>query len=143
MGESDHTERLRNAALAVIALGVLLAGLAYGRSFLIPLAIAILLWNLLEAVIERFARIRIGDTQLPRWFAALLGIAVVVLGLYIIQSILLGQRTTFPILARRPLYPCAVRHAGVLYRPGAQPDRDTARDRQRVGVDADGCTHST
>jgi predicted PurR-regulated permease PerM len=91
MGESDHTERLRNAALAVIALGVLLAGLVYGRSFLIPLAIAILLWNLLEAVIERFARVRIGDTQLPWWFAALLGIAVVVLGLYIIQSILLGQ----------------------------------------------------
>jgi predicted PurR-regulated permease PerM len=91
MGESDHTERLRNGALAVIALGVLLAGLIYRRSFLIPLAIAILLRNLLEAVIERFPRIRIGDTQLPRWLAALLGIAVVVLGLYMIQSILLGQ----------------------------------------------------
>ncbi|MGC1179953.1 MAG: AI-2E family transporter [Methyloceanibacter sp.] len=91
MEELGHTERLRNAALAVIAFGVILAGLVYGRGFLIPLAIAILLWNLLEAVIERFARIRIGDTQLPRWFAALLGITVVVLGLYIIQSILLGQ----------------------------------------------------
>jgi AI-2 transport protein TqsA len=91
MEELGHTERLRSAALAVIAFGVILAGFVFGRGLLIPLAIAILLWNLLEAVIERFARIRIGDTQLPRWFAALLGIAVVVLGLYIIQSILLGQ----------------------------------------------------
>jgi AI-2 transport protein TqsA len=85
------TERLRNAALAVIALGVILTGLIYGRSFLIPLAIAILLWNLLEAVIERFTRIRIGEFQVPRWFAALLGIAVVVFGVYIILSIILGQ----------------------------------------------------
>lgn len=91
MGETDHSDRLRNAALAVIALGVILTGLIYGRSFLIPLAIAILLWNLLEAVIERFTRIRIGEFQLPRWLAALLGIVVVVLGLYVIQSILLGQ----------------------------------------------------
>jgi AI-2 transport protein TqsA len=87
----DQSERLRNAALAVIALGVVLVGLVYGRGFLIPLAIAILLWNLLGAVIERFARIRIGAFQLPQWFAALLGIAVIVLGLYVIQSILLGQ----------------------------------------------------
>jgi len=42
-------------------------------------------------VIERFTRIRIGEFQLPRWLAALLGIVVVVLGLYVIQSILLGQ----------------------------------------------------
>ncbi len=91
MGETDHAERLRNAALAVIALGVILTGLIYGRSFLIPLAIAILLWNLLEAVIERFTRVRIGEFPLPRWLAALLGIVVVVLGLYVIQSILLGQ----------------------------------------------------
>jgi AI-2 transport protein TqsA len=91
MGETDYADRLRNAALAVIALGVILTGLIYGRSFLIPLAIAILLWNLLEAVIERFTRIRIGKSQLPRWLAALLGIVVVVLGLYVIQSILVGQ----------------------------------------------------
>jgi AI-2 transport protein TqsA len=91
MKEAGHTEQLRNTALAVIAFGVVLAGLVYGRGFLIPLAIAILLWNLLEAVIERFTRIRVGEFQLPRWFAALLGIAVVVVGLYIIQSILLGQ----------------------------------------------------
>ncbi len=91
MVSTDQSERLRNAALAVIALGVILAGLIYGRGFLIPLAIAILLWNLLGAVIERFAQIRIGEFQLPRWVAALLGVAVVVLGLYVIQSILLGQ----------------------------------------------------
>jgi AI-2 transport protein TqsA len=91
MDQHDQSERLRNAALAIIALGVVLTGLIYGRGFLIPLAIAILLWNLLGAVIERFAQIRIGAFQLPRWLAALLGVAVVVLGLYVIQSILLGQ----------------------------------------------------
>jgi AI-2 transport protein TqsA len=91
MVSTDQSERLRNAALAVIALGVILVGLVYGRGFLIPLAIAILLWNLLGAVIERFAQIRIGEFRLPRWVAAVLGVAVVVLGLYVIQSILLGQ----------------------------------------------------
>ena len=91
MEVSEGREALRNAALAMIAVGVVLAGLVYGRTFLIPLAISILVWNLLEAVIERFTSVRLGSFQVPRWLAALLGIVVVVLGLYLIQSILLGQ----------------------------------------------------
>lgn len=70
MDHRDQNEQLRNAALAIIALGVVLVGLIYGRGFLIPLAIAILLWNLLGAVIERFAQIRIGEFQLPRCWAS-------------------------------------------------------------------------
>jgi hypothetical protein len=53
----------------VITLGVVLAGLVCGRSFLIPLALVGLPWNLLE----RFTQIRIGKFQVPRWFVALLG----------------------------------------------------------------------
>jgi AI-2 transport protein TqsA len=88
---SRHEEGLRNAGLAIIAVGVVLAGLVYGRTFLLPLAISILVWNLLEAMIERFARVRVGSFQVPRWLAAILGIAVVLLGFYLVVSIILGQ----------------------------------------------------
>jgi AI-2 transport protein TqsA len=88
---SRRSEGLRNAGLAIIAVGVVLAGLVYGRTFLLPLAISILVWNLLEAMIERFARIQVGSFQAPRWLAAILGIAVVLLGFYLFVSIILGQ----------------------------------------------------
>jgi len=88
---SRHNESLRNAGLAIIAVGVVLAGLVYGRTFLLPLAISILVWNLLEAMIDRFASIRIGEFQVPRWLAAILGILLVLLGFYLVVSIILGQ----------------------------------------------------
>ena len=37
----------------------------HGRTFLVPLAISILVWNLLEAMIERFASVRLGSFQVP------------------------------------------------------------------------------
>jgi predicted PurR-regulated permease PerM len=91
MRAADDTERLRNLGLAVIVFGVVVAGLVLGRSLLIPLAVAILLWNLLEAMIEVFARLSIGSYALPRSLATVLGIATVALGFYLIVSILLGQ----------------------------------------------------
>jgi hypothetical protein len=42
---SRQSEGLRNAGLAIIAVGVVLAGLVYGRTFLLPLAISILVWK--------------------------------------------------------------------------------------------------
>ena len=84
-------EALRNAGLAIIAVGVVLAGLFFGRTFLVPLAISILVWNLLEAMIQRFASIKLGSFQVPKWLAAILGIAVALLGLYLVVSILLSQ----------------------------------------------------
>ena len=81
----------RNAGLAIVAAGVVLVGLVYGRTFLLPLAISILVWNLLEALIDRLATIRVGSFQVPRWVAAVLGSAVVLLGFYLVTSIVLGQ----------------------------------------------------
>ena len=52
MRAADDTERLRNLGLAVIVLGVVITGLVLGRPLLIPLAIAVLLWTLLEAMIQ-------------------------------------------------------------------------------------------
>jgi AI-2 transport protein TqsA len=91
MGVANNSEGLRNIGLAVIALGVVVAGLALGSSFLIPLAIAILLWNLLEAIIEGFARLTIGVHRVPRWLATVLGFGAVLFGGYLVLSILLGQ----------------------------------------------------
>jgi hypothetical protein len=72
MSFASDSEGFRNVALAVIALGVVVAGLVLGSPFLIPLATAILIWNLLIGGIER---IGIGPHRLPRWFATIVGIA--------------------------------------------------------------------
>lgn len=91
MTAGSNTEALRSAGLAVIVLGVVVAGLVYGRSFLLPLAVAIFLSNLLEAMIQGFARAEFVSIRMPRWLATILGIAAVVLGLYLVFSVLLGQ----------------------------------------------------
>lgn len=91
MNMNGGTETLRSAGLAVVATGVAITGLVLGSSFLIPLAISILLWNLLEALIKMFERIRIGSAYVPRPVAMGLGITVVVLTLYLVVSVLFGQ----------------------------------------------------
>jgi predicted PurR-regulated permease PerM len=91
MTAANNTEALRNAGLAVIVFGVVIAGLVYGRAFLVPLAIAIFLWNVLEAMIQGFASAELGSYRLPRWLATILGFAAVALGLYLVFSVLLGQ----------------------------------------------------
>jgi AI-2 transport protein TqsA len=78
-------------ALTIIASGVVVVGLIYGRSFLIPLAMAILLWNLMEAMIQGFAGFEIAHFRPPRWLATLLGVATVGIGFYLIVTVLLGQ----------------------------------------------------
>jgi AI-2 transport protein TqsA len=91
MSATATNESLRSIGIGIIAIGVAITGLIIGSSFLIPLAIAILLWNLLEAVISAFTRIGIGRFRLTRSISTLLGIAVVACGLYTVASILLGQ----------------------------------------------------
>jgi predicted PurR-regulated permease PerM len=47
-----------STALTIIAFGVVIAGLVYGRPFLLPLALAIFLWNLMEAMVQGFSSAR-------------------------------------------------------------------------------------
>src|ERR1700759_360028 len=86
-----RSTHVSGAALSIIAFGVVVAGLFYGRAFLLPLALAIFLWNLMEAMVQGFSSIEIADFRAPRWLATLLGIATVALGCYLIFTILLGQ----------------------------------------------------
>src|SRR6185437_182255 len=89
--DGQHNTLAPSTALTIIAFGVIVAGLVYGRQFLLPLALAIFLWNLMEAMVQGFSSAEIAHFRAPRWLATLLGIATVGLGFYLIFTILLGQ----------------------------------------------------
>jgi AI-2 transport protein TqsA len=86
-----NVEKLRSLGLSVVAFGVVLAILVLGKSFLVPLAIAVLFWHLLEAIINDLGRLAISRFRLPRWFAAVLAIGLILLFLYVITIVLLSQ----------------------------------------------------
>src|SRR5271166_4830026 len=91
MAISRTVEPLRNLGLSVVAFGVVLAILVLGKSFLVPLAIAILLWHLLEALINDLGRFAINRFRLPRWLARTLAIGLILLFLCMIIIVLLSQ----------------------------------------------------
>ncbi|MFT3730484.1 MAG: AI-2E family transporter [Hyphomicrobium sp.] len=78
-------------ALPIIAFGIIVIGLIYGRPFLLPLALAIFLCNIMEAMVQGFSSVKLWDFRVPRWLATLLGLATVGLGVYLIFTVLLGQ----------------------------------------------------
>ena len=88
---SHNVEKPRSFGLSVVAFGVVLAILVVGKSFLIPLALAILFWHLLEALIDDLGRLTISRFRLPRWFATILAIGLILLFLYVISTVLLSQ----------------------------------------------------
>lgn len=71
--------------LLVVA-GIVTAGLVYGAGMLIPLAVALLLFVLLMAIVDRIALL-----GAPRWVAHVAGIGLVLIGLAAILAILGGQ----------------------------------------------------
>ncbi|MCG8558210.1 MAG: AI-2E family transporter [Hyphomicrobiales bacterium] len=88
---TPRTSRLPALALQILAAGLVLAVLIVGKSFLIPLAIAVLVWGLLNAIIARIEDIRIGPLALPRWLSTILGIALVALAVLAVVRILASQ----------------------------------------------------
>lgn len=78
-------------ALFIIAFGVVVVGLIYGRPFLLPLALAVFAWNIMEAIVQGYAGVELGNYRAPRWLATFLGLATVGIGGYLIITILLGQ----------------------------------------------------
>jgi len=92
MTTSDsQVQKLRNFALMIIASGVVLTGLIFGSSFLLPLAIALLIWNLLEAIIDQLRRIGIGPVRVPRILAMIISICLVGIFFMIVVRILSSQ----------------------------------------------------
>ena len=90
----DQTIQIWNLpvlALQIIAFGVVLTALVAGQSFLMPLAIALLVWSLLQAVIERIVDFKIGNLSTPRWLATLIGVGLIVAAFLFVIDILASQ----------------------------------------------------
>jgi AI-2 transport protein TqsA len=77
--------------MVVASAGVLLVILVQGRFFLIPLALAVLIFSLLSAAIDRIASLRIGPVSVPFWLANLAGIVLVAAFLMGVFNILTAQ----------------------------------------------------
>jgi len=76
----------------VIVIGTIgLAVLIVGRDFLIPLAIAILIWILLGALIDRLARLHVGPVRMPRWLATTIGVILILCGVFVVGEIIAEQ----------------------------------------------------
>ncbi|MEM8630023.1 MAG: AI-2E family transporter [Pseudomonadota bacterium] len=93
------------AVLVFCALGsfsIVVTGLILGKSFFIPLAIALLLFVLLTAIIEYVKARKWFGVACPGWLAAVLGISSVLLGLFVVVMILGRQATQ--VTAAVPTY---------------------------------------
>jgi predicted PurR-regulated permease PerM len=77
--------------LATATVPILLGLLYFGRDFLIPIALALLLFTLDVALIRRLESIRIGGWVPPQWVSYLIGISVLFVGLVLLAYVISGQ----------------------------------------------------
>ncbi|MDF1585083.1 AI-2E family transporter [Marinimicrococcus flavescens] len=79
------TSRLQPVlAASWLVIVVLLGGiLVAGREVLIPLALAIVIWQLVNAIARLYRRVRIRGQTAPRWARFVLALVTIALGLYL------------------------------------------------------------
>ncbi len=88
------------SSIIVVALTVLL--LIEGRDLLIPIAVAIMIWYLLNALMRGFHALPLGTVHLPYWVSLLLAIITVLIGLSLIAT-LVGDNIA-EVVAAAPTY---------------------------------------
>lgn len=86
----------------VLIFAITLALLIAERDFLVPLAVAVLLWNLLNALAVAFGRIKIGGSPIPGWLAWTLSLVVLLLVDALFYWILTSQSEA--LIAAAPVY---------------------------------------
>ena len=92
MSEQNESGTVLPHHYRAIVIGAIVLALLYvGRDFLIPLAIALLLWNLIEAIIARITVVKMGERHVPRWLAMILAIALIILASMAVSAMLADQ----------------------------------------------------
>ncbi|AVO39427.1 AI-2E family transporter [Pukyongiella litopenaei] len=79
--------------LLVVTLSIY--GLYAGARFLVPLAVAFLVFVLITAISDRLVRIDLGGWHPPTWLGNLLGVTAVLTGLFAVMFIFGTQATSF------------------------------------------------
>jgi AI-2 transport protein TqsA len=90
-GSPTRTVAWQQWFVGIAAIGVTLIILVEGRLFLVPLAIAVLLFSLTSAARDRISNLRIGRLKIPEWLASLIGMAAIVGAMLLMFSITAGQ----------------------------------------------------
>ncbi len=82
--------------LMVVVTAPIIIGLLYfGRDFLIPLSIALLLFILTAALVDRIDSIKIAGRPLPKWLARILGVGIIFFGFAAFAVILSNEAEEF------------------------------------------------
>ncbi len=80
------------AGLTWIGIFAVLASiLIYGRSVLIPLAVAVLLWHLINALARLIGRSGMGHIAIPRWLCLTISILIMVIGCWQVVNLIAGN----------------------------------------------------
>lgn len=112
----------------LISAAIVLYALVVGSGFLIPVAIALVLFSLLSALIDRITRVRLGGWSVPRPLAIAVGLAIVTYGLLVIFNVLSTQVDA--VIAAVPRY--MTRIEAMLAETADIFGRDIAEDLQRA-----------
>jgi predicted PurR-regulated permease PerM len=94
-GESSYRP-LHTWFLGIIAAGIVLVLLVEGRSFLIPLVVALLVFVLITAMIDFFAALKFGRFRVPVWLATIATFVTVAATLRALLAIVSQQMATVP-----------------------------------------------
>ena len=92
---------LRIASWCVI-FAVTIALLVLGKSFLVPLAIAAVIWVLIAAIRSVLVRITPGNWTMPHWLATALALLAIVASVYVVIGIITSQSDA--LTAAIPVY---------------------------------------
>ncbi|MGB1156120.1 MAG: AI-2E family transporter [Alphaproteobacteria bacterium] len=80
-----------NIGAAFIILTIVVAALALGRPFLLPLVLAIVVWYVIASLRDFMSSIQVGRLQFPRWLSLLLAMAVIGSIAYFVINIVLAS----------------------------------------------------
>ncbi len=114
--------------LWLVAGAILLMGLVAGRAYLVPIAIALVLFSLLAALIDRITRLRLGSLSVPRPLATIIGLVIIAWALFLMVSVMSSQVEA--VIAASPRY--VARIEALLSQAAEFFGRDIAEDLQKA-----------
>lgn len=114
--------------LWLVAAAIVFSALIAGRSYLIPIAIALVLFSLLAALIDRITRIRVGHWSVPRPLATVIGLVIIFYALFLMVYVMSSQVEA--VIAASPRY--IARMEALLSQAAEFFGRDIAEDMQRA-----------